>query len=177
MPTARTIACRMLATSAAVATALAAGATSGLAQAVAPPEPATSAQAPAAAPQEPATSAQAQGAAPREPATSAQAQAAAPGGPASQAQAPLKVAKGCDPAIATLQRKLRDLRYAVGRADGCDGPATRAAVQAFQKAQGLVADGVVGPRTRRALRSPVRPWRACAAPDGTSRSTSPSSCS
>lgn len=156
MPTARTIACRMLATSAALATTLAVGATAH-GQAVAPQEPATSAQAQGAAPQEPATSAQAQGAAPREPATSAQAQAAAPGGPATRAQAPLKVAKGCDAAIATLQRKLRDLRYAVGRADGCDGPATRAAVQAFQKAQGLVADGVAGPLTRRALRSPVRP--------------------
>jgi len=64
---------------------------------------------------------------------------------------------GCHRATAELQRRLVQLHYVLGRADGCDGPATRAAVVAFQKAQGLTADGVAGPATRRAMRSPIRP--------------------
>jgi peptidoglycan hydrolase-like protein with peptidoglycan-binding domain len=61
---------------------------------------------------------------------------------------------GCDAATLDLQRALNAARYPAGPADGCAGPATRAAVQAFQLAQGLVPDGVAGAVTRRALLRP-----------------------
>jgi peptidoglycan hydrolase-like protein with peptidoglycan-binding domain len=64
----------------------------------------------------------------------------------------------------TVDRTLRDgmkgaqveaLQQALGfddeSADGVFGPATRSALQAFQKAHGLVADGVAGPETLKAL--------------------------
>ena len=48
-------------------------------------------------------------------------------------------------AVASVQRALGIT------ADGIFGPKTRAAVKAFQKRHGLVADGIVGPKTRAAL--------------------------
>jgi hypothetical protein len=59
--------------------------------------------------------------------------------------------------VAAVQQQLRDLTYYVGPADGSVGPATRSAVQAFQKVHGLAADGVVGPVTLAALESPRQP--------------------
>lgn len=55
--------------------------------------------------------------------------------------------------VKALQERLKDLRYAVGRADGIFGQRTRAAVLAFQAENGLVTDGIIGPKTRTALNS------------------------
>ncbi len=49
--------------------------------------------------------------------------------------------------VAEVQRKLSVLGYYTGAIDGIFGPLTRQAVVAFQRDQGLVADGIVGPRT------------------------------
>lgn len=50
-----------------------------------------------------------------------------------------------------IQQKLKDLGYYSGSVDGIYGGATRRAVIAFQKANGLTADGVAGPKTIAAL--------------------------
>jgi hypothetical protein len=53
--------------------------------------------------------------------------------------------------VATLQDRLRELGFDPGSTDGSFGPATQAAVIAFQRSRGLQADGVVGPLTAEAL--------------------------
>lgn len=53
--------------------------------------------------------------------------------------------------VKTLQRLLNALGYDCGAVDGSFGPATRAAVVAFQKAKGLTVDSVVGKATWTAL--------------------------
>ena len=50
-------------------------------------------------------------------------------------------------AVRTVQKRLKELGYYKGNADGDFGPATEAAVKAFQKANGLKADGKVGDKT------------------------------
>src|SRR5712692_4668759 len=55
------------------------------------------------------------------------------------------------PEVVALQTKLQELGFSPGRLDGRFGLATRAAVLAFQKSVGLLADGVAGPRTQGAL--------------------------
>jgi Putative peptidoglycan binding domain len=58
------------------------------------------------------------------------------------------------PKVETLrdvQAALTDLGYSPGPVDGIDGPKTKAAVTAYQKAKGLGVDGVAGPQTKAAL--------------------------
>lgn len=60
--------------------------------------------------------------------------------------------------MTAAQRRLAALGYWLGAADGVYGEGTRHAVVALQKAAGLPRDGVLGPRTRRALDAGIR-WR------------------
>ena len=50
-------------------------------------------------------------------------------------------------AVRAVQRRLKELGYYKGSADGDFGPATEQAVKEFQKANGLTADGKVGEKT------------------------------
>jgi len=50
--------------------------------------------------------------------------------------------------VQTLQLRLKELGYFSGTGTGYYGPVTRAAVIAFQQANGLSADGIAGPNTR-----------------------------
>jgi hypothetical protein len=52
---------------------------------------------------------------------------------------------------AALQVALRAHAVYVGTVDGIRGPGTREGVRQFQARRGLVADGIAGPQTRRAL--------------------------
>lgn len=54
-------------------------------------------------------------------------------------------------AVKTLQSLLNQLGYSVGAVDGIFGPATENGVKRFQASCGLVADGIVGPKTWAAL--------------------------
>lgn len=55
------------------------------------------------------------------------------------------------PDVVALQKRLRERSFSPGAIDGNFGPGTEAAVLAFQNSEGLLADGVVGPRTAAAL--------------------------
>jgi peptidoglycan L-alanyl-D-glutamate endopeptidase CwlK len=57
--------------------------------------------------------------------------------------------RGAD--VKRLQRSLKAAGFSPGPIDGDFGPATEAAVLAFQRSAGLLADGIAGPRTRSAL--------------------------
>ncbi len=61
------------------------------------------------------------------------------------------------PAVKVLQTDLSSLGYWVGTPDGTFGDSTQQAVWALQKAAGLSADGVVGPKTATALAAGVVP--------------------
>lgn len=50
-----------------------------------------------------------------------------------------------------IQQRLKELGYYKGSVDGVYGQGTRSAVISFQKANGLTADGIVGPKTAQAL--------------------------
>ena len=65
--------------------------------------------------------------------------------------------------VRSVQRKLKDLGFLKGSADGDFGEATEAAVKAFQKQYGLTVDGKVGPNTLAKLASA----RATAKPSAT----------
>jgi putative chitinase len=58
-------------------------------------------------------------------------------------------AEGAD--VVKLQERLKELGFNPGRIDGDFGTGTEAAVIAFQKSAGLLADGVVGVKTLKAL--------------------------
>jgi putative chitinase len=68
------------------------------------------------------------------------------------------------PDVAALQDKLRELGFRPGASDGSFGPAMAAAVMAFQRGEGLVADGVVGPKTAAALGLAEQPQVVSAIP-------------
>ena len=78
-------------------------------------------------------------------------------------------AEGGSKPVRQLQRRLRSDGYYAGPVDGLYGPRTVAAVQQFQRANGLVADGVAGPQTMSAA-SPrgdrVRPGAGYGSPGG-----------
>ena len=54
-------------------------------------------------------------------------------------------------AVVEIQKKLKKWGYYTGKTEGIYGPQTAAAVRAFQRRNGLTADGVVGEDTRIAL--------------------------
>lgn len=57
----------------------------------------------------------------------------------------------CGEDVATLQRRLVQLGFALDRVDGIFGPATDAALRELQRSVGVVPDGTCGPETLRAL--------------------------
>jgi putative chitinase len=55
------------------------------------------------------------------------------------------------PEVTALQRALQAAGFSPGAIDGSFGPGTEAAVLAFQRSEGIAADGIVGPNTATAL--------------------------
>ncbi|MEN9736207.1 MAG: hypothetical protein RL129_917, partial [Actinomycetota bacterium] len=58
---------------------------------------------------------------------------------------PQKMLRGDD--VATLQSRLVEMGFNLGRVDGIFGPRTESAVKEFQKSTGAKADGICGPAT------------------------------
>ena len=78
-------------------------------------------------------------------------------------------------AVRALQRRLKELGYYKGSADGDFGPATEEAVKAFQKANGLTADGKAGEKTLSKMNSKdavtAKEANATATPKSTAKAT------
>jgi lipoprotein-anchoring transpeptidase ErfK/SrfK len=70
---------------------------------------------------------------------------------------PKKVNTGPNYDVAKVQRRLTELKYYVGPIDGEAGSAMASAVMAFQKVNGLSADGAIGEQTLAALNKPKTP--------------------
>jgi peptidoglycan hydrolase-like protein with peptidoglycan-binding domain len=70
------------------------------------------------------------------------------------------------PSVVSLQKKLAAAGFSTGAADGDFGQKTLSAVQSFQKAKRLTADGVVGPQTWGALMKKVADAKSGAITDG-----------
>jgi hypothetical protein len=73
--------------------------------------------------------------------------------PTPRAPAPTLKLGARGPRVIALQRALARLGYSSGRVDGQYGPGTESAVGRFQAASALTPDGILGPKTRRALKS------------------------
>lgn len=95
---------------------------------------------------------------------------ATPSAPATTTPPPAKPqkikigAKGAE--VVALQKRLLELGYWLDKADGKFGGTTQQAVFALQKAAGVGRDGVVGPKTQKALDDGVRPKAKSAAGSG-----------
>lgn len=63
-----------------------------------------------------------------------------------------------------VQKALGELGLDPGKIDGKDGPATQKAVRAFQAAQTIKIDGIVGPETRGALMAALEKVASIAPP-------------
>ena len=78
-------------------------------------------------------------------------------------------------AVRSLQKRLKELGYYSGQVDGDFGPATEKAVIAFQKANGLTADGKAGKQTLEKLNSKnavsAKAANATATPKATAKAT------
>ena len=70
--------------------------------------------------------------------------------------------------VRQTQCLLEYLGYEPGAIDGLDGSNTRDAVRAFQRAEGLVVDGIAGVQTQAALLAAVAAGRVYVPPDDTS---------
>lgn len=91
--------------------------------------------------------------------TSAMAPRMMPGRPASLSATPQQAAqilrRGTQGAnVGNIQNLLAQGGYNVGSVDGIFGPKTQAAVTAFQRANGLTPDGIIGSKTMAALNNP-----------------------
>jgi peptidoglycan hydrolase-like protein with peptidoglycan-binding domain len=97
-------------------------------------------------------------AAPSPAAPSAAVPTTAPSSAAPATSSPQKLKAGAKGTkVTALQTRLAELGYWNGKADGNFGSLTQQAVYAVQKTAGLTRDGVVGPKTQKALDAGVRP--------------------
>ena len=71
--------------------------------------------------------------------------------------APQVPAVSSKPTVQEIQTSLKNAGYYTGIIDGKIGPLTRKAIEDFQKANGLQADGKVGPKTWSILSTHLNP--------------------
>ncbi len=71
--------------------------------------------------------------------------------------APLMVSPASKPTVEEIQTALKNAGYYTGLADGKKGPMTKKAIEDFQKANNLEADGKVGPKTWALLSQHLNP--------------------